>query len=522
MASTDQHRILVVEDEPAIAVIEKQVLEKEGYLVEVAEDGRSALNSLNRSHYDLVLLDQRLPDTLGSDVIKELGERISSLPVIVITGFGDEKLAVDLLKAGVADYVVKDAKLDFLRTMPRAVRAAIEQYALTAENQQLNDDLYQVNCELEKRVEQRTSELTTANHELEQEIADRRKAELAARDSELRYRTLMENIPGLVYRSEVKPPWRVTHMSEGAMPLTGHPASDFLDGRLSFGSLIVAEDFEVVAAVVADGVAHHRPFEIEYRIHHANGDLRWAYEKGQAIYGENAQPLWLDGVILDISERKQAEESFTASVREKEVLRREIHHRVRNNLQVITSMLRLQSRRADEPEIRAALAESENRVKAMALIHETLHGSDNLAEISCHDYIRRLLRSLSRRHAGSTAHVKAHISDIDLQVDQAVPVGLIINELVSNAFRHAFPDQQPGQIMVLIEPSGNNHLEMSISDNGIGLPAQVDPRTTDSLGLRMVTGLAENQLGGSLDVSVETGTCITIRFKRAAVTSRTS
>jgi PAS domain S-box-containing protein len=514
MTVAAQHRILVVEDEPAIAVIEKRVLEKEGYLVEVAEDGRSALNSLNQGHYDLVLLDHRLPDTLGSDVIKELGERISSLPVIVITGFGDEKLAVDLLKAGVADYVVKDAKLEFLRIMPRAVRAAIEQFSLAAENQQLHDDLYQINCELEKRVEQRTRELAATNRELEQEIADRRMAELAARESELRYRTLMENIPGLVYRCEVKPPWRVTHMSEGALPLTGHPASEFLNGTLSFGSLIVTEEYDMVVAAVADGVTGHHPYEIEYRINHADGDTRWLYEKGQAIYDENGQPQWLDGVVLDISERKHAQESFTVSVREKEVLRREIHHRVRNNLQVVTSMLRLQLRRADEPEIRAALTESENRVKAMALIHDTLHGSDNLAAISCQDYIGRLLRSLSRMHASCSAQIKTQISDIDLHVDQAVPVGLIINELVTNAFHHAFPDQQPGQIMVLIEPSGKKHLEVSISDNGIGLPSEVDPRTTDTMGLRMVTGLAENQLGGSLDVSVETGTCITIKFKR--------
>jgi PAS domain S-box-containing protein len=515
MTVAEQHRILVVEDEPTIAGIEKRVLEQEGYLVEVAEDGRSALNSLNQDHFDLVLLDHNLPDAMGSDVIKELGERISSLPVIVITGFGDEKLAVDLLKSGAADYVVKDAKLEFLRIMPRAVRAAIEQYALVAENQQLHESLYQINYELDQRVEQRTSELAMANLELQQEIVDRRQAELAARENEQRYRTLMENIPGLVYRCEVKPPWRVTHMSEDADELTGHPASDFLDGTLSFASLIVAEDLDRVTAVVQESVADHHPYEIEYRINHADGDTRWVYEKGQAIYGKNGQPKWLDGVILDITKRKRAEESITASVREKGVLLREIHHRVRNSLQVVISILRLQSRRTSEPEIRAALLESEDRIRAMALIHETLHSSDNLAAISCYDYIRQIIRSLARRYSGCPAIIEDQISDIDLHIDQAVPVGLIVNELVSNALQHAFPDQQPGQIMVLIEPSGKDHLELTVSDNGTGLPLEIDPRTTDSMGLRMVTGLAENQLGGSLDVSTETGTCITVRFRRA-------
>jgi PAS domain S-box-containing protein len=373
-------------------------------------------------------------------------------------------------------------------------------------------ELRQSNLELDQRVEERTAELAAANQELQDEMAERRRAEAAVRDSEQRIRTLTENLPGVVYRRELEAPWRMRHISEGATVLTGYPPVVFLQDGRSWASLIPADDLSHVEEMVAQSVANHTPYEIEYRIQHADGSIRWVYEKGQAIYDN--EPQWLDGVILDISDRRRTQERLAASLREKEVLLREIHHRVKNNMQVVISLLRLQSRSISDPQAQAVFTAGEDRIKAMALIHETLHQSENLAEISCRDYGQRLVGSLSRSFMGGSARLAADFCDELLHIDNAVPVGLIINELVTNAIQHAYPGEQGGEIRVAMRALDDQWLELVVSDDGIGLPADLDPMGSSPLGLRMVAGLAENQLGGTFEISRDAGTTYTIRFRR--------
>ena len=221
------------------------------------------------------------------------------------------------------------------------------------------------------------------------------------------------------------------------------------------------------------------------------------------------------GVAQDITERKHAEEQIKASLKEKEVLLREIHHRVKNNMQVISSLLKLQANKVKDERLTEALMESQGRVQAMATVHETLYDSDSLASIDLQSYISNITKTIFQSSETSRNRVtlKIEAEDIKFGIEQATPISLLINELVSNALKHAFPENRNGHIIIQFQAVDPGAIELMVSDNGIGLPEDLDWRNTDTLGLKLITILAENQLNGTVNLNRKNGTHFTIRFK---------
>jgi two-component sensor histidine kinase len=223
---------------------------------------------------------------------------------------------------------------------------------------------------------------------------------------------------------------------------------------------------------------------------------------------------WLFTVILrDVTARKIADEAIRASLREKEVLLKEIHHRVKNNLQVVSSLLGLQSRTVDDPATRRMFQESQNRVHSMALIHESLYQSENLSEIDFPAYIDQLANHLLRSYGvdSQRVHISASIDDLRLTMDTAIPCGLIINELVSNSLKYAFPGGKNGSVQIEMRQDENHQIRLEVSDNGIGLPEGVGFSGMKSLGLRLVRTLAE-QLGATIEMGSGGGARIALTF----------
>ncbi len=219
--------------------------------------------------------------------------------------------------------------------------------------------------------------------------------------------------------------------------------------------------------------------------------------------------------LVETTERKKAEEKIKASLKEKEVLLREIHHRVKNNLQVIISLLRLQSDKIKDKQYAKMLQESQERIKSMALIHEKLYQSEDLAHIDFRGYVKSLVNSLSRSYGvgSNKVRIKIDVEDIPLGLDNAIPTGMILNELVSNSLKYAFPEGRKGEINVIISSTGEQDVELTVSDNGIGIPEDLDIRNSDSLGLHLVTILTEHQLQGKLEIDRTDGAEFNIRFK---------
>ncbi len=219
-------------------------------------------------------------------------------------------------------------------------------------------------------------------------------------------------------------------------------------------------------------------------------------------------------VAKDITEQKISNEEIKKSLHEKEMLLREIHHRVKNNMQIISSLLMLQSDKIEDKKYIDIFTDSHNRILSMALIHEKLYQSENFAHIDVKEYINDLVSNLIYSYA-ATGNVKLEmkVDNFPLNIDLAVPCGLIINELVTNSLKYAFPESIKGKITIVFISKDNNGLLLCVSDDGIGIPVDIDIRKTKSLGLNLVTALAENQLHGRIILNRERGTEFQINFK---------
>jgi PAS domain S-box-containing protein len=214
-------------------------------------------------------------------------------------------------------------------------------------------------------------------------------------------------------------------------------------------------------------------------------------------------------------EQMNADKKIKASLREKEVLLQEVHHRVKNNMQIISSLLNLQSKNVKEERILETFKSTQNRVRSMALIHEKIYRSKDFARIDFAEYVQSLTSHLYHSFGISDEAIKlkTNIKNVLLDINTAIPCGLIINELISNSFKHAFPDGKKGEIHISMHPLNENKIELTISDNGVGVPEDVDYRNTESLGLHLVTILAEGQLHGAIRLDRKQGTKFQIRMK---------
>lgn len=216
----------------------------------------------------------------------------------------------------------------------------------------------------------------------------------------------------------------------------------------------------------------------------------------------------------DITDRKRNEERIRASLKEKEVLLKEIHHRVKNNLQVISSLLNLQANQIRDRETAQVFRDSQSRVRAMSLVHERLYQSSDLARIDFAGYVEDVTRHLLRSYQSGPRGVrlKVDVDPVSFNIDTAIPCALIINELVSNSLKYAFPNGKDGEILIRLNQTDTEDLNLCISDNGIGFPANVSWEKTDSLGLQLVRSLTD-QLNGSITCQLDRGAQFDIRFR---------
>ena len=218
---------------------------------------------------------------------------------------------------------------------------------------------------------------------------------------------------------------------------------------------------------------------------------------------------------IDITDRKQAEEQLHASLREKDILLSEVHHRVKNNMQVISSLLDLQARSTENPELTEKLNESKSQIRSMAMIHEKLYNSKDFTKIDLDGYVRALSQELFQSYKINPRKIDLIIQtdgDISVDINKAIPCGLILNELISNALKHAFPGDRQGKLQIIMGETKNTEIEIVVRDNGMGLPDDVDIHEPQTTGLYLVNGLVKNQIDGQIEVRRDTGTEFRIKF----------
>jgi len=222
----------------------------------------------------------------------------------------------------------------------------------------------------------------------------------------------------------------------------------------------------------------------------------------------------VSAAIRDISERKLAETKLRNSLSEKEILLKEIHHRVKNNLQIVSSMLNLQMNQISDPRALELFQESQSRVRSIALFHEKLYQSKDLARVDVAEYLKGLATGLFATYGVDPDRLQLSVraDDVPLGVDAAISCGLIVNELVSNSLKHAFPNGRHGTVRVNLRTAGLDAL-LEVADDGIGFPGHIDFRNPAALGLKLASIFAE-QLGGTIELDRSAGTRFTVTFPR--------
>jgi PAS domain S-box-containing protein len=332
-------------------------------------------------------------------------------------------------------------------------------------------------------------------------------------ESEIKYRIVADN----TYNWEfwLSPQGRFIYMSPSCERVTGYSAADFHHDPGLFYRLIHPEDRARFENHLKDIEHKGATGELEFRILRPDGQERWIGHACQAVFDLDGQFLGTRGSNRDISERKAAEQRIRASLREKEVLLKEIHHRVKNNLQIISGLLTIKSHNLKDPEVVEMFQDCRNRIRSMALVHEALYRSGDLARIELKDYLERLAQGLvgTYRRQGDNIRFRADLANYTVGIDTAIPCGLIISELLSNSLKHAFKEKREGAISLVFRVMENQEMELAVRDTGSGIPEHYNPHKSQSLGLRLVYDLVERQLGGTISLNRERGTEFIIRFK---------
>lgn len=340
-----------------------------------------------------------------------------------------------------------------------------------------------------------------------EDITERKLAEEAVKEAQHYTRGLVDaNLDALVV---ISAKGKITDINIASELITGVPRKEIIGTDfLNYFSVPDAAR-KGYQQVFRDGYVRDYPLEIKHR----DGSVTPVLYNASVYKDAQGNVAGVLAAARDITERRRAEEQIKASLKEKEVLLKEIHHRVKNNMQVISSLLKLQAANIKDDRITQALMDSQGRVQAMAFVHETLYSSDRLAAIDFKVYVSQLAKKIAQSY-GVNKQVKLTIDaeDISLGIEQATHLGLIINELVSNSFKYAFPENRHGEISIRFQRIDQEMSKLIFQDNGSGISKDVDWRNSDSLGLQLIVLLAENQLDGTIDLNRDSGTRFTIKF----------
>ncbi|RJP75260.1 MAG: PAS domain S-box protein [Candidatus Zixiibacteriota bacterium] len=339
------------------------------------------------------------------------------------------------------------------------------------------------------------------------DITDNKKAEQTLRESEERFRVMADSSPFMIWVTDTR----------GDVQFVNRAYQEFFGVTLEqvlgpgWQPLVHPEDHEAYVQGFLTAVWERRPFSSEARVRHADGQWRWIMSVGEPRFSPDGEYLGHVGSSPDITEMRQSEERIQASLDEKVVLLKEIHHRVKNNLQIVSALLGLQRGRIKDPAMEIILRDSQSRIRSIALVHEKLYRSRDLARVDLAEYLTVLTSSLLQSYgARDRVTLEIDADPLSLDVDTILPCGLVVNELVSNALKHAFPEGRQGLVRILLKEAGGI-VRLIVEDDGVGLPPGLDYHKSDSLGLQLIHTLAQ-QLNATVNMAAGPGTRVTIEI----------
>jgi len=335
-----------------------------------------------------------------------------------------------------------------------------------------------------------------------------KETEHALRESEEKFKNLAEQSPNMIF---INQDGRLVYVNMICEEIMGYKRKDFYASDFEFLNLIAPESREKAKKSFLKNMSGKDIGPLEYTIITKKGKRIEALTSTKIILYKGKSAIL--GIVTDISKRKRTEEQLKKALHDNNILLREIHHRVKNNMQIISSLLRLQARNIKDKKLHEAFKSCQNRIRSMALIHEKFYQSEDLARIELDRYIHDVAIHLLQTYGidQDAISLNMEMEVVHLDINKAVSLGLIINELLSNSLRHAFPDKTKGEIQIRLRKIFGTKTELIISDNGVGIPEDIDFSNTPSLGMLLVNDLVK-QIDGQIDLKREGGTSFRITF----------
>jgi PAS domain S-box-containing protein len=346
------------------------------------------------------------------------------------------------------------------------------------------------------------------------DISEQKRSEDALRQSEEKYRTIVETIEDGYFETNLE--GEFVYINQALAEITGYKRDNLMGmGHYRYtDEQNAAKVIKTFVKVYETGIPE---LGVDWEIIRNNGEKRFVEASVSLKRDLAGKPEGFRGIVRDVTERRMAANQIHESLREKEVLLTEIHHRVKNNMAIISSLLSMQSDYVKDENYKALFRESENRIRSMAMIHEKLYQNETFSSIEFGAYTRELAESLAESLSmdNSGIRVSVEADEVFLDIITAVPCGLILNEVLTNAFKHAFEGRKTGVIRVTLATTGDL-ITLSVSDNGIGLPSKEEIAAKSSLGMTLISGLSA-QLGADLVIESKKGTIFTLKFRKKAI-----
>ncbi len=461
--------IQIIEDDKALAELIKTRVEEEGYKTALAYTAKDALAWLENHVPHIMLLDYTLPDMNAKEFIEELIAHQKPVPSFIIsTGGGDERIAVDMMKSGARDYIRKDSL--FLEMLPALLRKV-------------------------------SGEIETENK---------------LKETEANYRLLAENACDVIWILDLST-MRFRYISPSVEKMRGYTVEEALEQELS--SSVCPISFAALKGSLPERLSLYKNgltdngFFDEIEQPRKDGSTVWTEATSRIVPNKASGHLEIIGVSRDITQRRVYESKVNTLLSEKDLILKEVHHRIKNNMNTIKSLLSLQAGTLRDEEAVHALDDAQSRIDSMMILYDKLYNSEDFNEISVAEYIPTLVDEIIEHfpNAGNVT-IEKNIDPFFLDAKKLQPLGIIINELITNIMKYAFTDKTEGKIFISASMN-DNQVFVIIADNGIGMPESVNFGSSTGFGLTLVAGLVK-QLRGKIRIERENGTRIILEFRK--------
>jgi PAS domain S-box-containing protein len=454
--------ILIVEDDKALNKLIKIKLEELGYIVYQAYDIDSAYKIFLNNEKLLLLLDYKLGNESCSVLLSKLGKIQEQLYFIIMSGHGDEKLAVEMMKLGARDYIVKDTNI--VELLPNIIERIVKQVDVETEFSKTKESL--------EKSEQKFRNLFEKS-----------------RDA-----ILILDLQGNIIDANLKSLRKLSYEKEQLL-------------KKDIQSLVSQKESANITKIFDNESAR---FDITLEKKDKKSFLA---EISASQYSIDNDTL-IQCIIRDITKRKLSEQKLRKTIKEKDLLLKEVHHRVKNNMQIISSILTLQLNSINNKHYYELFKVSQNRIHALSLIHELLYKTNGLDSIDFSKFISRYISNTKKTYNEYVSRIKINIEiePLILGIDSAIPLSLILNELLMNSFKYAFPGNKKGKIDLVFKRNQKSYY-LKVNDNGVGFTTNTTSRENDTVGLKLVNELIK-QINGRIECTNNNGVAYLITFER--------